>query len=60
MTSPRPPGVASTRGAAIVEVLRSALASLDALDPAEQDAVIGAIVADLQARRPMCAPRRGP
>lgn len=47
------PGVTSTRGAALVEVFRAALAALDYLEPAEQDAIVGAMVADLRARRPM-------
>jgi len=46
-------GVASTRGAALIEVLRSALATLDTLEPAEQAAIVGALVADLRARRPV-------
>ena len=47
------PGVTSARGVAIVEVLRSALATLDTLEPAEQAAIVGAIVGDLRARRPV-------
>lgn len=47
------PGVTSTRGAALVEVFRAALAALANLEPAEQDAIVGAIVADLRARRPV-------
>jgi hypothetical protein len=49
----RIPGVTSARGTALVEVLRSALATLDGLDPAEQSAIVGALVADLRARRPI-------
>ena len=45
-------GIASTRGAALVEVFRAGLAALDDLEPAEQDAIVGALVADLRARRP--------
>jgi hypothetical protein len=47
------PGVTSVRGAALVEVIRSALASLDGLEPAEQDAIVSALVANLRARRPV-------
>jgi hypothetical protein len=49
----RIPGVTSTRGAALVEVFRSALATLDTLEPDELTAIIGAFVADLGTRRPM-------
>ncbi len=49
----RIPGVTSPRGAALVEVFRSALATLDTLEPAEQTAIVGALVRDLQSRRPM-------
>lgn len=49
----RIPGVTSTRGAALVEVFRAALAAIDGLDPAEQSAIVGSLVADLRARRPM-------
>ncbi len=41
----------TARAAAIVEVLRSALAPIDSLDPEEQDAIVSALVADLRARR---------
>lgn len=51
--TPRIPGVTSARGAALVEVFRSALATLDGLDPAEQSAIVGSLVADLRARRPI-------
>lgn len=51
--SSRVPGVASTRGAALVEVFRAALAALDDLEPDEQDAIVRALVADLRARRPV-------
>jgi len=47
------PGVTSARGAALVEILRSALASLDGLKPAEQTAIVSSLVADRRARRPM-------
>lgn len=47
MTPPSP------RAAAIVEVVRSALASLDKLEPAEQDHITAAIVADIRSRRPV-------
>lgn len=47
------PGVTSAIGAALVEVFRSALATLDTLEPAEQTAIVGTLVADLRARRPM-------
>ena len=43
----------SPRGTALVEVFRSALATIDSLDPAEQAAIVGALVRDLQSRRPM-------
>lgn len=43
----------TARGKAIVEVMRSALASLDTLDPADQDTIVSALIADLRARRPM-------
>jgi hypothetical protein len=51
--APPVPGVASALGAAVVEVLRSALVTLDTLEPAEQAAIVGTLVADLRARRPM-------
>ena len=41
------------RAAAIVEVFRAGLATLDELEPAEQDHIIGALVSDLRARRPV-------
>lgn len=37
----------------IVEHVREALAAIDELEPHEQDAIIGALVADLRSRRPM-------
>ena len=43
----------TTRAAAIIEVIRVALGSLDELAPAEQDHIIGALVADLRTRRPV-------
>ena len=43
----------TARAAAIVEVFRSTIASIETLDPAEQDLIIAAIVADLRARRPV-------
>ena len=43
----------TNRGLAVVEVLRSALASLDGLPPAEQDQIVATLVADLRARRPV-------
>jgi len=43
----------TNRARAIVEVLRSALASLDSLSPAEQDQIVATLVADLRARRPV-------
>jgi hypothetical protein len=36
--------------AAIVEVIRSCLAALDALEPAKQDAIVATLVAELRAR----------
>jgi hypothetical protein len=42
----------SPRASAIVEVVRSALAAVDELEPAEQDLIISTIVADLRSRRP--------
>jgi hypothetical protein len=53
VVKPTAPGITSTRGVALVEVFRASLASLDGLAPAEQDAIVGAIVADLRARRPV-------
>jgi len=50
---PAASGVTSTRGAALVEVFRVSLAALAELEPAEQDAIVSALVADLRARRPM-------
>lgn len=41
------------RAAAIVELVRSALAALDGLAPAEQDHIVAALVADLRSRRPV-------
>ena len=46
------PGVGSARGAALVEMFRASLEALEALDPAEQDAIVTALVADLRARQP--------
>jgi hypothetical protein len=46
------PGVGSARGAALVEVFRTSLAALESLDPAEQDAIVAALVDDLRVRRP--------
>ena len=46
------PGVASARGAALVEVFRTALAAADRLDPVERDAIYTALFADLRSRRP--------
>ena len=43
----------NARAAAIIEVLRSALASMEHLDPAEQDLIVSTLVADLRARRPV-------
>ena len=42
----------TSRGLAIVELMRSAMTTLESLDPAERDIVIGALVADLRARHP--------
>jgi hypothetical protein len=42
----------SPRAAALVELMRSARASLDGPDPVEQDSIVASIVADLRARRP--------
>lgn len=50
---PAAPGVATAGGAALVEVFRTSLAAMDALAPAEQDAIVSALVADLRARRPV-------
>lgn len=41
----------SARAAAAIEVMRSALASIEHLDPVEQDLIVAALVADLRARR---------
>ena len=38
---------------AIIEVIRSALAAMEHLDPVEQDLIVATIVADLRARRPV-------
>jgi hypothetical protein len=43
----------TARAAAVVEVIRSALASLDSLDPVEANAIVSLLVSDLRARRPM-------
>lgn len=43
----------SARAAAVVEVMRSALATLDALDVGDADRVVAALVADLRTRRPI-------
>jgi hypothetical protein len=43
----------SVRAAALVEMIRSALAALDGLTPGEQDHIVAALVADLRARRPV-------
>jgi hypothetical protein len=43
----------SPRCAAIIRTLRAALAATETLEPAEQDLVVGALVADLRARRPV-------
>ncbi len=43
-----------SRAAAIIEVVRSALAALETLPPAERDLVTRAIVSDLRARDPEC------
>jgi hypothetical protein len=56
---PRIPGVTSTRGAALVEVFRAALATLDELEPAEQAVIVASLVADLRARRPVAVAPRG-
>lgn len=49
----------TSRAAALVEVIRSALARLDALSPAEQEAIVGALVADLRARCPVAVSSLG-
>jgi hypothetical protein len=43
----------SPRASAIIEVIRSALAAVEHLDPADQDFIVSAIVADLRSRRPV-------
>lgn len=53
------PGVTSARGTALVEVFRASPAALAALEPAEQDAIVGAIVVDLRARRPVAVAALG-
>lgn len=42
----------TARGIAIIEVMRSALTSIESLEPAERDIIIGTLVADLRARHP--------
>jgi putative ubiquitin-RnfH superfamily antitoxin RatB of RatAB toxin-antitoxin module len=42
----------TARAAAIAEVIRSALAAADRLDPHERDEIYRALVADLRSRRP--------
>jgi hypothetical protein len=41
----------TARGAAVVELLRTALDAADRLAPAERDAVSGALMTDLRSRR---------
>jgi hypothetical protein len=41
----------TSRAAAAIEVIRTALAAVDQLDPVERDAIYMALVADLRARR---------
>ena len=40
------------RGAAILELVRQAMAAVESLDPAERDVVVETLVADLRARHP--------
>jgi hypothetical protein len=42
----------TARGAAVAELIRTALATADRLDPVERDAIYAALVADLRSRRP--------
>lgn len=42
----------TARAAAVTELIRTALAAADQLDPAERDAIYAALVADLRSRRP--------
>jgi hypothetical protein len=42
----------TSRAAAVIEVIRTALAAADQLDPVERDAIYAALVADLRARWP--------
>ena len=42
----------TARAAAVAELIRTALAAADRLDPAERDELYAAPVADLRARRP--------
>jgi hypothetical protein len=43
----------SPRAATVVERFRATFVYLDALDLAEQDQIVAALVADLRSRRPM-------
>ena len=43
----------TNRALALVEVFRSALATLETLSSAEQDRIVELLVADLRARRPV-------
>lgn len=42
----------TARAAAVAELIRTALAAADRLDPVERDALYTALAADLRARRP--------
>lgn len=42
----------TSRAAAAIELIRTALVAADQLDPAERDAVYGALVDGLRSRRP--------
>ncbi|HEX7841011.1 MAG TPA: hypothetical protein VF469_26220 [Kofleriaceae bacterium] len=43
----------TARGGAVAELIRTALAAADQLDPVERDAIYTALVADLRSRRPV-------
>lgn len=42
----------TSRAAAAIELIRTALAAADRLDPVERDAIYTALVADLRSRQP--------
>lgn len=46
----------TSRAAAAIELIRTALLAADQLDPAERDAVYGALMDGLRSRRPEAVP----